>query len=791
MIGMMRAAFSNFRFRSLFFRILFVFVSLVVLTVVTVSYLGIRYSRNVVNAEVKQSSLQMLEQTRRLMDVLLNDVDQITVRMAQNPAFAEAMNAGPEGPSDADLSAVQDDLLEAYTSSPYIVNVFVYYEASNEVQSPLTGVAKADQAEDAGWLSLYRSMNRSEGKWFVRDGSSGGSESDEPERVVTLIRTTPWVGKQVKGAIVVNLDQQVIFQSPSFQLMRPGEEIWMVSPDGALAFNSNTGKEVPAGEFDVLRSRLNAGDKAFTSRFRDRMYAFTTVTSPYTGWTYVDLITTGSLNKSGQDIQTYMLLLALIGIAAAAVASYFVTLRIYTPIYSLVERVAGPARGSGSDGSVRKTSELNLIFGAFETLKERGEAVEHQLRDHWPVLQQSFLRQLVQEKTNRHEERLAQFAYYRLPVTPFGFFVCVVRIDDYAAFVNRYESYDQSLIRYFIAKLACEAFGGGIRAFPLHTESRDVLLVCNLEQKTDEAEFRAFAERQADRIGELVREYLHFTVSIGIGERKDGAGEISDSRDEAVDALEIRAFRGFGAVAPSWRRPDRRAADHLLFRRLAEAKRDLLPLLREEQPGLLEERLRQLGDWAEDAENLPFPLVQHAFLQLLVDVAMRSFEFGLPMQSEDELVRLQSRIKELETFEATVGFAQSFIRDVNRRFRTEKNGERAPVSARILDYIDANFDKEISLGGIAERLQLDPSYVSRLFRQEANVNFMDYVISLRIDKSKELLRENRLTVKEIGAAVGYANQRSFNRIFKKVEGLTPGEYREKHVPKHLDRDEIY
>jgi len=438
MIGMMRAAFSNFKFRSLFFRILFVLVSLVVATVATVSYFGIRYSRNVVNSEVKQSSLQMLEQTRRLMDVLLSDVDQITIRMAQDPAFERAMSAGPEGPSDADLSLVQDDLLEAYTSSPYIVDVFIYYEASREVQSPLTGVVKTDQAEDVSWLPLYRSMNRSEGKWFVRNGPAGVSAPDEPQRTVTLIRTTPWGGKQVKGAIVVNIDQQVIFQSPSFQLMRPGEEIWMVSPDNTLAFNSNTGKEVPTDEFALLQSRLSAGKAAFSSRLRGQPYAFTAVTSPYTGWKYVDLITTRSLYKSAQAIQTYLLLLALIGVAAAAAASYVVTLRLYTPIYSLVERVAGRKGEPAHGGFARNTSELNLIFGAFQSLKESREAALHQLRENWPVLQQSFLRQLVQEKTNRHEERLAQFAYYRLPAAPFGFFVCVVRIDDYAAFVTRY-----------------------------------------------------------------------------------------------------------------------------------------------------------------------------------------------------------------------------------------------------------------------------------------------------------------------------------------------------------------
>lgn len=789
MISLIQIAFSNFKFRSLFFRILFLLILLVVVTVLIVGFFANRYSQNVVRTEVKQSSFQMLEQTRRLMDTLLNDVDQITVRLAQNRAFSAAMESGAEGPSQSDTDQIHSYLLDSYITSPYIESIYVYYAASDTVQTALTGPTKTKEFDDPAWLPYYHSMSRTEGKWFVREYPDDNKNLSETQ--VTLIRTTPWVSSPIQGAIVVNMNQQALFQIPSFRLMRQGEEIWMVSPDATLAFNSNTGLEVPSQEFSVVQNKLGSDISAFTDHFRGSEFSFTAVSSPYTGWKYVDLIPTSSLYKSSKEIQSFMMVLMAFSILAAVLVAFYITLRIYSPIHSLVQMVNNKKGDWKSAIPVREQSELAMLFSVFISMKEQGAEMESQLKDNWPVLQQSFLQQLIHERSKLHEERFAKFAYYQLSVTRCGFFVIVIRIDDYHAYVNKYGSFDQSLIRYFIAKLAGELGGNMYRSYPLHTESRDVILVCNPEESMSAEAFCQGALETAERMRAAIREYLHLTVSTGIGELKLQAGDISESYREAVDALESRAFKGFGLIAPSWLVQEKKPGDHLLIRKLAELKREILLMFREELSKSFEEELKKLGDVAEGAEGLPFPLIQHAYFQLMVEVFQRSTELGLPAQTNNELAMLQEKLLRLETVEDVVHVTQAYIRQTNLRFHAEKKSEPESVAKQILDYIQVNFDKEISLGGIADQLQLDPSYVSRLFRQEISITFMDYVISLRLEKAKELLQMSELTVKDIGASVGYANQRSFNRIFKKYEGMTPGEFRDIHAPKKLHRDEIY
>ncbi|MDR6879448.1 helix-turn-helix domain-containing protein [Bacillus sp. 3255] len=789
MVNLIQGAFSNFKFRSLFFRILFLLILLVVITVLIVGFFANRYSQNVVKTEVKQSSIQMLEQTRRLMDTLLNDVDQITVRLAQNRAFSEALEAGAEGPTQSDADEIRSYLLDSYITSPYIESMYVYYAASDTVQTSLIGPVKSMEMDDSAWLPYYRSMNRTEGKWLIREYPDEHKNLSETQ--VTFIRTTPWASSPIQGAIIVNMNQQALFQIPSFRLMRQGEEIWMVSPDATLAFNSNTGLEVPSEEFAAIQKKLGSDISAFTGPFRGSEYSFTAVSSPYTGWKYVDLIPTYSLYKSSKEIQSFMLILMAFSMLAAVLVAFYITLRIYSPIHSLVQMVNNKKGDWKSVVPVREQSELAMLFSAFISLKEHGAEMEGQLKDNWPVLQQSFLQQLIHERSKLHEERYAKFIYYQLPVTRCGFFVMVIRIDDYHTYVNQYGSFDQSLIRYFIAKLAGELGGHFYRSYPLHTESRDIILVCNPEESMTAEAFGQGALETAERIRDAIREYLHLTVSTGIGELKQQAGDISESYREAVDALESRVFKGYGLIAASWLVREKKPGDNLLIRKLAEHKREILLLFREEPSESFEEELQKLDEAARGAEGLPFPLIQHAYFQLIVEVFQRSTELGLPPQADNELAMLQEKLLRMETVDDVVKVTKMYIRHTSRRFHDEKRREPDTVAKQILDYIQINYDKEVSLGGIADQLQLDPSYVSRMFRQEISITFMDYVIYLRLEKAKELLKMSDLTVKDIGAAVGYANQRSFNRIFKKHEGMTPGEFRDIHAPKKLHTNEIY
>lgn len=113
-------------------------------------------------------------------------------------------------------------------------------------------------------------------------------------------------------------------------------------------------------------------------------------------------------------------------------------------------------------------------------------------------------------------------------------------------------------------------------------------------------------------------------------------------------------------------------------------------------------------------------------------------------------------------------------------FSLRQSGEQKRAAGAIDKmclYIEHNISEDLSLVRLADEFHFNPSYLSRLFKQERGVNLSEYIDELRIRKAKELLRKDELKVAEVGWLIGYEMPQSFTRFFKKWTGLTPQEYR--------------
>lgn len=97
----------------------------------------------------------------------------------------------------------------------------------------------------------------------------------------------------------------------------------------------------------------------------------------------------------------------------------------------------------------------------------------------------------------------------------------------------------------------------------------------------------------------------------------------------------------------------------------------------------------------------------------------------------------------------------------------------------VLNYIEKDFEKGITLEKAADYVHLSPHYLSKLFKKEMNVNFINYVARRKMDRAKELLENSSLPIINIAMQLSYDEPNYFSRVFKKVVGMTPSEYREK------------
>lgn len=119
-----------------------------------------------------------------------------------------------------------------------------------------------------------------------------------------------------------------------------------------------------------------------------------------------------------------------------------------------------------------------------------------------------------------------------------------------------------------------------------------------------------------------------------------------------------------------------------------------------------------------------------------------------------------------------------FIYSIETTYSDKKIPSKNTYMARAVEYIEENFNKNISVENIANILGIERSYLSRLFKAHKNTSTQNYIIDYRINKAKRMFEEEDMNVSQVSAAVGYSNIYCFSRIFKSRVGVPPKEYME-------------
>jgi two-component system response regulator YesN len=104
------------------------------------------------------------------------------------------------------------------------------------------------------------------------------------------------------------------------------------------------------------------------------------------------------------------------------------------------------------------------------------------------------------------------------------------------------------------------------------------------------------------------------------------------------------------------------------------------------------------------------------------------------------------------------------------------------VIFEIAKYIQNHYHQDITLQEIANHFYLSREYISRKFKQQFQVNLSDYLSSIRIEKAKLLLLNPHLRIAQVAEMVGYEDEKYFSKVFKKMNGFSPNEYRKVNQP---------
>lgn len=122
------------------------------------------------------------------------------------------------------------------------------------------------------------------------------------------------------------------------------------------------------------------------------------------------------------------------------------------------------------------------------------------------------------------------------------------------------------------------------------------------------------------------------------------------------------------------------------------------------------------------------------------------------------------------------GLKQDLYQLFHKHEENKKMADNKPIRMA-KQYINENYNAELSLEGVSSYIGFNPAYFSYLFKKETGKNFMEYVMEIRIQNAKQFLIQTDKDLSDIAMEVGYMDLKYFSKLFKKITGLNPSEFR--------------
>lgn len=511
----------------------------------------------------------------------------------------------------------------------------------------------------------------------------------------------------------------------------------IISDDGRVIthFDNNSGRmQQDIEALGALAAEKTSGNNIIG--YAGDSYVTTVVGSSIEGlaWNYAVFIPEAEIQDKLSPLTRLNIIIVAGAMLAGFIWAYFTSRSIYHPlegIFGLFGNKSSPAR-----------DEISYLSGNIKRVILENDDLQRQLMDLLPIYQEKALSDLLHRQTDEpHSDSAILQGNLRMPLEHFR---TIIVIDK-----------------------------GNALSMPLLEEMFERLKV-NHYCLNEDGLWIAVMNYTCFNQSALRNIFSDLSVALCVGGQYDQICHISKSYNEAQFCLRYHTL-GFGFELVSYEAL--RTAEPYPVAVFDDFKAQFGLLVSQSGYDQAAEAARQyISDTLTGATpaytaiilmDEVYEMLKRKCMVLGLDyneILMRNYQYHLPAR----YFSLQSR--------------QSYMISMVERFISAvKSCERQPVpfiTEQIIEYINKNITRDISLEDLSRHFYLSYSYMSSLFKNYTDKGFKDYLNSMRIQRAKELFAEKHLTVQKIAEMVGYSSALTFTRNFKKYMNMTPGAYQE-------------
>lgn len=431
--------------------------------------------------------------------------------------------------------------------------------------------------------------------------------------------------------------------------------------------------------------------------------------------------------------------------------------RIYRPVERTMTKLQ---QNSNNQWDVDMHTELEFIEMIFNSAQEDKKKLNVVMRQETRQRRNAFIASVLEGEVTDSEISEDIFAENGIQLCSDRFRVVLLKMEQSG-------SLDKSSLSFAVSNVLEELFSEGHRSCVVDMSTDRFAMLINIDSR----EGSCATAMLIDRAMRFWKENFNAVFTVGFSTEKQGLSGICDAYTEAVKAMKYRYLFGRGEVIDYIKIKDRE------FKwpqkdRMTYAFNDFM-----NEEGCDLSRAQAYVDECLQKYHINSSATLDMVECFVFEVVNNFNRYISRMGKED--TSWKEHIKMLPQSETLAEFQDNFAQLLMRVYlKLQEDEKENDICARAKSYIENHYrDVNLSLAELSNVFGLTPSYFSKMYKEKYKVSIPDYINVMRINQAKKLLRDTSQSVQLIAASVGFTESSTFIRIFKKIEGITPGVYR--------------
>lgn len=472
-------------------------------------------------------------------------------------------------------------------------------------------------------------------------------------------------------------------------------------------------------------------------------------------YTYISAIPYDHLTKTAKQLGAINIIIILISIIIFLILTVYSLKQNYTPLKNAVNTLKKHINPANS-----APNEIKFLIDAMDKLLKENSEISSKLDKQSDILKMHGITSLLKNRNSKIDDSIIN----NMKQNNGSIVISAVYIEDYGEYFTSadltHDSITNDTLVYFAIKQVFQELLEKIGSAVYHTETEG-LSVFIIILKNENSDYLTALKKARDFLEENLKVLLTVSVS-NIGHSTD---EIPSLYLECLDLLDYRATSGKCTV----------------IQKNITDENSVSYTFSYEEEGLLKNYLLQ-GN-SEKASELVFKIINNSMHTTSNPDILKYVTFDIVstiLKTCDICSKVPEYISELHKFlkwtDLTYAKAwiSKLIKEVCALYNHHKSND---IVSEAIEFVKNNYqNNDLSVSMVASYLDITPSYLSNIFRREKEEKLLDYINKYRIEKSKELLKENKLLITEVSEAVGYTNPKTFRRLFKKYTNILPTDF---------------